>query len=159
MGKYKKKPKPARSNNQSVGIVRTRTTNIKLQTKSQKYSQLVFTTIIDLINADHDSKTIKRYKSLCKRSGGLLRTVGLIQFLTFLAAKATKETEVHHQYLLDQLKSELKEINVLDAQDSHYLLDKIRQQNLPVYMNTTTQVLQLLQWHKRIADILITGDD
>jgi CRISPR type III-B/RAMP module-associated protein Cmr5 len=159
MAKYKKKHTPTRSNNQPVAIVRTRTTNIKLQTKSQEYSHLVFTTINNLINANHDSSTIKRYKSLCKRSGGLLRTVGLIQFLTFLAAKATKETEGHYQYLLDQLTLELQAIKVLDAQDGYDLLANIRQQNLPDYMNTTTQVLQLLQWHKRIADILITGDD
>lgn len=160
MAKYKKKkPKPVRSNKQPVGMVSTRTASVKLKSKSQIYSDLVFTQVTKLLAADHDTTAMKRYKSLCKRAGGLLRTVGLIQFLTFLAAKASKESEVHHQYLLDQLVTELEKIEVLKTQNSSELLAKIRQQNLPEYMNTTTQILQLLQWHKRIADILITGED
>ncbi len=37
------------------------------------------------------------------------------------------------------------------------LLGKISDQSLPNYMHTTKEVLKFLQWHKRIADILIEG--
>lgn len=164
MAKYKNIKKPVSPDHQQQSSVQDKvseqhTSMIKLQTKSQVYSNLVFNKVNELVNSNEGAEKIKRYRSLCKRSGGLLRTVGLIQFLTFLAAKATKESEVHHQYLLDHLVAELKIINVLKANNSDNLLEQVRQQNLPQYMHTTTQILKLLQWHKRIADILIAGEE
>jgi CRISPR type III-B/RAMP module-associated protein Cmr5 len=132
--------------------------SLTMQSKSQVYSNIVFPQIQSLINQHQPDESIKRYKSLCKRSGGLLRSVGLIQWLSFLAAKAARG-EVHHQYLLDNLASELTAIKVLKVKDSNELLLTVRKQNLPEYMYTTTQVLKLLQWHKRIADILITSGE
>jgi len=151
MAKYKKKAKPVRKDTQPI----VASAPVVSVSKSQEYSNLVFTQVNELLQSDQTPESIKRYRSLCKRSGGLLRTVGLIQFLTFLAAKASKESEVHHQYLLDHLVTELKQLNILQAKDSEDLLTQVRIQNLPHYMHTTTQVLKLLQWHKRIADILI----
>ncbi|MGK5093672.1 type III-B CRISPR module-associated protein Cmr5 [Deltaproteobacteria bacterium TL4] len=128
-----------------------------MQTKNQKYSDLVFKKIEQLKMEKGEDKPVKRYKSLCKRAGGVMRTVGLIQFLTFLAAKATKPREVHHQYLLDHLTQELHAMRLVTATDSRTLLEMVRRQNLPEYMQTTKEVLRFLQWHKRIADILIEG--
>ena len=88
-----------------------------------------------------------------------MRTVGLIQFLSYLAAKSSKESEIHHQFLLDQLAYELNDIQVLKVNNSDELIQAVMKQNLPDYMNTTMQILKLLQWHKRIADILIQGGD
>jgi len=132
--------------------------SIVMQSKSQIYSNIVFPQIQALISQHQGDENLKRYKSLCKRSGGLLRSVGLIQWLSFLAAKAARG-EVHHQYLLDNLVSELTAIKVLKVKGSDELLLTVRKQSLPEYMYTTTQVLKLLQWHKRIADILITSGD
>jgi len=132
--------------------------SLTMQSKSQVYSNTVFPQVQTLINQHQADESLKRYKSLCKRSGGLLRSVGLIQWLSFLAAKAARG-EVHHQYLLDNLASELTAIKVLKVKDSNELLLTVRKQNLPEYMYTTTQVLKLLQWHKRIADILITSGE
>lgn len=165
MAKYKKKKnKKTASQTVSSSYVRTAVSaSIKsdkpLQSRSQIYSDQVFTQITEFINNDSDQDVRKRYKSLCKRSGGLLRTVGLIQFLVFLSAKATKGSEVHHQHLLDQLVNELKALKVLPAiQNSNDLTETVRKQNLPEYMYTTKQVLLLLQWHKRLADVLITQE-
>lgn len=164
MPQYKKIKKPLRTNHKASQQSAAKTPEPKLhsgatsQTKSQEYSALVFKNVQALLESNNDKDTIKRYKSLCKRSGGLLRSVGLIQFLSFLAAKATKDSEVHHQYLLNHLTAELNSVDIIKAQNSDGLLEKIRQQNLAQYMHTTTRVLKLLQWHKRIADILITGD-
>jgi CRISPR type III-B/RAMP module-associated protein Cmr5 len=133
--------------------------SLTMQSKSQVYSNIVFPQIQSLINQHQADESIKRYKSLCKRSGGLLRSVGLIQWLSFLAAKAARG-EVHHQYLLDNLVTELTAINkTIKVKTSEELLLTVRKQNLPEYMYTTTQVLKLLQWHKRIADILITSGE
>ncbi|MGB5157280.1 MAG: type III-B CRISPR module-associated protein Cmr5 [Desulfobacterales bacterium] len=131
-----------------------------MQSKSQIYSDIVFEKVQRLV-ADHaeqkDGKVIGKYKSLNKRAGGLLRTVGLIQFLTFLAAKATNNKEIHHEYLLGHLRDELFKLGIVRAQDSDGFLRIIRKQELPEYMRTTSEILKLLQWHKRISDILISG--
>jgi len=132
-----------------------------VQSKSQVYSNLVFPQVQALIEQHSGRKddSLKRYRSLCKRSGGLLRSVGLIQWLSFLAAKAARD-EVHHQYLLDNLVSELNTIkDNFNVKSSDDLLQIVRNQSLPEYMCTTTQVLKLIQWHKHIADILITAGE
>jgi len=130
-----------------------------MKTKSQKYSTFVFETVQNLISAqgDAESMPLKRYKSLCKRAGGILRTVGLIHFLSFMAAKATKESEIHYAYLLEHLRRELSDINIVNSADNGELLQVIRNQELPEYMRTTSETLKLLQWHKRVSEILIAG--
>jgi CRISPR/Cas system CMR-associated protein Cmr5 small subunit len=131
-----------------------------MQSKSQIYSDIVFDKIQKFIEkerkehsvAEHaerkDSEFARKYKALNKRSGGLLRTVGLIQFLTFLAAKATKDKH---------LRDELFKLNIVRAQNTDEFLHVVRRQELPEYMRTTSEILKLLQWHKRISDILISG--
>ena len=130
------------------------------KSKSQKYSQKVFENISKLVEEQSDEngkqkKPLARYKSLSKRSGGLLRTVGLIQFLTFLAAKATKPSEIHHDFLLKHLSYELNELKILVNKDWTQLIEKVQKQELPQYMRLSQEVLKLLQWHRRISEILI----
>jgi len=129
-----------------------------MKTNNQIYSDIVFDKIQTLVNdKGEESKSIKKYKSLNKRAGGILRTVGLISFLTFLASKAKKDSEIHHQYLLDHLMEELAKLKIILAKNQKDFLDKICKQELPDYMRTTIAILKLLQWHKRISDILISG--
>jgi len=115
-----------------------------MKSKSQIYSDIVFKHIQSFVAENSDEKMVRGYKSLCKRSGGLMRTVGLIQFLTFLAAKATKESEIHHEHLLEHLRLSLDEIGLIRTQDSSDLLSMVRQQSLADYMRTTNEVLKLL---------------
>ncbi|QTA80250.1 Putative CRISPR type III-B/RAMP module RAMP protein Cmr5 [Desulfonema limicola] len=129
-----------------------------MQSKSQLYSDLVFINVQDLVQSlENDDKRLKKYKSLCKRSGGVFRTVGLIQFLTFLAAKATKDTEKHHEDLLSHLRLELHTCNIVNSENIVSFLAAIRQQEFAEYMRTSAETLKFLQWHKRISDILIIG--
>jgi CRISPR type III-B/RAMP module-associated protein Cmr5 len=129
-----------------------------MQSKSQQYSEAVYKRIAAYINnRDTDEQIKRKYKSLCKRSGGVLRMVGLIQFLTFLQAKAQKESEVHHQTLLEHIQQELNEFKIVKSNDINSMLSKIRELSLPNYMHTTKEVLKFLQWHKRMSDILIQG--
>ena len=127
-----------------------------MQTKSQLFSDAVFRRISAYINIETDDKAKKKYKSLCKRAGGLLRTVGLIQFLTFLNAKAMGK-EIQHEILLQHLQQELHHFKIVKSNNISQMLTKIREQSLPNYMHTTKETLKFLQWHKRIADILIEG--
>jgi CRISPR type III-B/RAMP module-associated protein Cmr5 len=129
-----------------------------MQSKSQLYSDAVFRRVSAYVNnQETDNKTKKKYKSLCKRAGGVLRTVGLIQFLTFLKAKAQKDSELHHKTLLEHLQQELNVFNILTSNNIDVMLSNIREESLPNYMHTTKETLKLLQWHKRMSDILIEG--
>lgn len=121
--------------------------------RSQRYSDLVFKNVEKA--ADKAGDVPKRYKSLCKRAGGILRTVGLIQFMAFIKAKGAKED--HYKILAEHLSSELGEIGMTQKGQNLECLEALRRMNLPSYMNTTRAALQLLQWHKRIAEILIKG--
>lgn len=128
-----------------------------MQTRSQKYSDKVFALVSGLVGERGDKDEVKRYKSLCKRAGSMLRTVGLIQFLTYLKAKSGASKNEHYRILLDHLRDSVNGLNLLQCGDSQRMLALVRGQNLPDYMRLTREVLQLLQWHKRIADILIEG--
>jgi len=123
--------------------------------KSQKYSDIVFKNVSRIINEKDDIP--KQYKSLCKRAGGIFRSVGLVQFVTFIEAKGKKE--VFYSKLSEHLQRELNDIDLLKSKDSSDYLKNIRELALPEYMNVSRAVLQLLQWHKRIAEILIEGAD
>jgi len=127
-----------------------------MQNKDQKYSTVVFSNINRLIDNQNEA-SLKKYKSLCKRAGSLLRTVGLMQFYAFLQAKATKDAEIHHQYLLEHLQQELHQQGIIKSQNIADLAKKIRGANLTNYMLITRETLRFLQWHKRIADTLIEG--
>lgn len=130
-----------------------------MRTKNQKYSDKVFQNIQTLVNSKSSpsDKKLRKYKSLCKRAGGVMRTVGLIQFLTFLQAKGKKDSEKHHEYLLEDLQKEANEFQIVLSNSVENFLDKVRKQELPEYMQTTKEILRLLQWHKRISEILIEG--
>lgn len=123
---------------------------------SQKYSNIVFPRIQKNLNkAPND--VLKQYKSLCKRSGGILRTVGLIQYLAFIMAKSKDK---HYEMLLNDLTDEWKELSGNNAiANANDFLDNVRAMMLSDYMQCTRRVLMLLQWHKRIADILIKSED
>lgn len=121
--------------------------------KSQKYSDAVFFSINGVSHEKGD--TPKRYKALCKRSGGIFRTVGLVQFVTFIEAKGKKET--HYEWLSEHLRKEMDKVGALKSKDMEDYLKCIRKLNLPEYMQASRNMLALLQWHKRIAEILIEG--
>lgn len=120
-------------------------------TTSQKYSNIVFSRIQANVNATADDKVLKQYKGLCKRSGGILRTVGLIQYLAFLKAKSSKYK--HYEMLLKDLTRESENNDNVDA-----FMAKVRGMSLSDYMQCTRRMLLLLQWHKRVSDILIEGN-
>ncbi|TWI62867.1 CRISPR type III-B/RAMP module-associated protein Cmr5 [Desulfobotulus alkaliphilus] len=121
--------------------------------KNQKYSDAVFFSINGLAN--EDKMTAKRYKSLCKRSGGIFRTVGLVQFVTFIEAKGKKEK--HYAWLSEHLRTEMDKVGALKSKGTEDYLANIRRLNLPEYMQASRNMLTLLQWHKRIGEILIEG--
>lgn len=123
-------------------------------TRNQRYSDLVFARVQGV--GEHGDMP-KRYKSLCKRAGGILRTVGLIQFLAFITAKAERG-ELHYQMLTEHLREELNALHLTGGNDARTLLAVVQTMDLPAYMQTTRAALQLLQWHKRIAEIMIHGD-
>lgn len=126
-----------------------------MRTRSQRYSDTVFNSIQTFVNQEQDILLQRKYKSLCKRAGGVLRTVGMIQFLTFLAARKPKE--IQHGILLEHIRMELSTLGILSVNAEQDLLRLVRQATLAKYMQLTTDVLTLLQWHKRICDVLIEG--
>ena len=127
-------------------------------TKSQVFSQHVFDRIQGRIT-DHGGdvrcEPLRKYKSLCKRAGGSLRVMGLIQFLTFLEARGQREAQ--HHALLEDLRVSCGFLGLPTAGDSRGYLNAVRQLKLPQYMRLTREVLRLLDWHKRLADIMIEG--
>lgn len=129
-------------------------------TTSQKYSNIVFSRIQANVNATTDGDVLRRYKSLCKRSGGILRTVGLVQYLAFVMAKSKEDKGDHYKMLLNDLAEEWKSLsgNNMIA-NANVFLDNVRAMMLSDYMQCTRRMLLLLQWHKRISDILIEGED
>lgn len=123
---------------------------------SQRYSTLVFDEISKL-DASLQAEEAVRYKALCKRAGGIFRTVGLAQFATFIAAKGQKLE--YYRWLSEHLRRELNEIGTIRAREEEAYLAEIRKLDLPSYMQASRVMLGLLQWHKRLAEVLIEKEE
>ena len=133
-----------------------------MRIKSQIYSEMVFEHVNEVAalqkpDNEKNNKIARRYKSLCKRAGGIFRTVGLVQFTTFIEAKGKKD--VHYEKLSRQLQTELKDLGIVISDTTIGYLEKIRKLSLPEYMQVSQVVLQLLLWHKRMSEILIAGEE
>ena len=128
--------------------------------KSQQYSKIVFDHVQDIAKNEEKNKdkdlNARKYKSLCKRAGGIFRTIGLIQFLTFIAAKGRKYE--HYRFLSEHLQKELHDIGLVRSAPGQDFLNELQQLDLPNFMRVSQSVLKLLLWHKRIGEILIEGD-
>lgn len=130
-----------------------------MKSKNQIYADLVFPKVMDIAeqqrrNGENDLRQ-RKYRSLCKRAGSLVRSSGLMQTVAFFIAKAQKEKEKHHEDLLHHVEAVLRELEFLEKDKS--LFEKLRKADLPLYMHLTREILHLFNWHKRFADILISG--
>jgi len=125
-----------------------------MQTNNQRYADKVF----PHVQAMATQPTAGKYKTLCKKAGSLVRNSGLMQTLAFMQAKGMKPNETHHRTLLDHLCQELVALNCIPTATAD-LAAHVRRQQLAEYMVLTRQVLLLLNWHKRLADTLITATE
>lgn len=128
-----------------------------MKSKSQNLSDQVFKRVEHYLS-DVPADKQRKYKGLCKRSGGMLRTMGLMQFLVYLEAKGQRDAEVQHNDLLEHLRESMEKLSQTQAQNTQQWIRAVRQMPLPSYMRSTREVLQLLYWHKQIADVMIQGN-
>jgi len=120
-----------------------------IQSKSQQFANQVFPHVQTMAATDRAAK----YKTLCKKAGSLVRNSGLMQTLAFFKAR----DEEHHRDLVTHLEQELRSLEILPAGKN--LFDYTRASSVPVYMYLTREILLLLNWHKRLADTLITKEE
>jgi len=123
-----------------------------MRTKSQIYADVVF----PQVRAANDSADIdaKKYKTLCKKAGSLVRNSGLMQTLAFFKARGQRNGEEHHLTLLNHLELEMRELGLIGNEDKLYKIT--RNAELPRYMVLTREILRLFNWHKRLCETLIT---
>lgn len=129
-----------------------------MKTKSQQRSDQVFLRVSNYVSQADNEPFLRKYKGLCKRSGGMLRKMGLMQFVVYLQAKGQRPSEVQHRALLDHLRQSMTSLELTGSNNADQWIASIRGMPLPAYMRTTREVLQLLYWHKQIADVLIEGN-
>ena len=130
-----------------------------MQTNNQRFADAVFPHVQSAAKSDNAGK----YKTLCKKTGSLVRNSGLMQALAFMQAKGVKENEKHHETLLNHLREELRSLNCIPqdntTKSTHDFAAFVRKTEVPDYMVLTRQILLLLNWHKRLADTFITKED
>lgn len=125
-----------------------------IKSKSQEFANVVFPNVQDASVKDYASK----YKTLSKKAGSLVRNSGLMQTLAFFRAKGEKESEKHHKVLYEDIHSELQKLKII-PNDTKKLFDYVRHTSVPEYMYLTREILHLLNWHKRLAETLISKDE
>lgn len=125
-----------------------------IQSKSQKFANAVFPNVQKAAATDRAGK----YKTLSKKAGSLVRNSGLMQTLAFFQAKAQKPSETHHKIFYEHLQGELRQLKILPA-DAENLFEHVSGSSVPEYMYITREILHLMNWHKRLADTLITKED
>ena len=112
-----------------------------MQTLQQRYAKAVYQRIQDIKQSYPDDKQ-KEYGALALKLPVLVRQAGLVQALTFVAAR---QREAHKRRILDDLAQ------VLGEGSGEDLLEQAREAPLAKYMYLTQRVLWALEWFKRFA--------
>ena len=112
-----------------------------MQTLQQRYAKAVYQRIQDIKQSYPDDKQ-KEYGALALKLPVLVRQAGLVQALTFVAAR---QREAHKYRILDDLAQ------VLGLGSGDDLLAQARSTSVVEYMFLTQQVLWTLEWFKRFA--------
>ena len=116
-----------------------------MQTLQQRYATKVYERIQSVL-ADYPGEENKKkrdeYGALALKLPVLVRQAGLIQALTFIAAR---QREAHKYRILDDLAQ------VLGVGSGEDLLEQAREAPLSKYMYLTQRVLWALEWFKRFA--------
>lgn len=112
-----------------------------MQTLQQRYAKAVYQRIQDIKQSYPDDKQ-KEYGALALKLPVLVRQAGLVQALTFVAAR---QREAHKYRILDDLAQ------VLGLGSGDDLLAQARSTSVVEYMFLTQQVLWTLEWFKRLA--------
>lgn len=120
-----------------------------MQTKSQRFAEIVFPNVQSAANGTQAAK----YKTLSKKAGSLVRNSGLMQTLAFFRARGQKNGEEHHLTLTNHLEEEMKDLELI--QPNEHLYNVVLSSELPKYMVLTREALHLLNWHKRLCETLI----
>ena len=113
-------------------------------TLQQRYADAVYQRIQDVKQSYPDDKQ-KEYGALALKLPVLVRQAGLVQALTFVAARQDRQRDAHKRRILDDLAQ------VLDMGSGDDLLKRARKAPLPEYMFLTQRVLWALEWFKRFA--------
>ena len=116
-----------------------------MQTLQQKYATKVYERIQSVLTdypGEENKKKRDEYGALALKLPVLVRQAGLIQALTFVAARHRDE---HKRRILNDLAQ------VLGLNSDNDLLNQARRTSLPEYMLLTQQVLWALEWFKRFA--------
>ncbi len=113
-----------------------------MQTLQQKYADAIYRRIQDVKTSYPDEKKRKEYGALALKLPVLVRQAGLVQALTFVAAR---QRDAHKRRILDDLAQ------VLGEGSGEDLLEQAREAPLVKYMYLTQRVLWALEWFKRFA--------
>lgn len=85
------------------------------------------------------------YKSMAQELPVLVRGAGLVQALTFVQSRSS---EAQKQLLEDVA-------GTLGFENGKALVEKSRTAPLPDYIRLTEQVIDALQWYKRLAQVVL----
>lgn len=121
----------------------------KLQTRSQRYATDVLTYVQSIYSKTNKGDKLRNeYGSMAHKLPVLIRTAGLSQALSFVAARG----QTGAKELLEDLSKVLKEEN------GEALQTKVHAATLPTYMRLTQDALYALLWFKRFAQSVLEVD-
>jgi len=115
-----------------------------MQTLQQRYAQQVYQKV-KWVEQNWSSQQGKEYGTMALKLPVLVRQAGLVQALTFVAARG-KDSQ---KRLLEDLAG------VLGFNSGDNLLQQAQQAQLEDYMYLTRQVLWALEWFKRFAQAIL----
>ena len=105
-------------------------------TREQRYAIDVLKKVRDVADGNQ-----KEYKAMAQEMPVLVRSAGLVQALTFLQSRSA------HMQLLEDLAT------TLGCENGAALVERSRTSPLPEYIRLTEQVIDALQWYKRLVQV------
>ncbi|MCB9128782.1 MAG: type III-B CRISPR module-associated protein Cmr5 [Ardenticatenales bacterium] len=119
------------------------------KTRSQVYATKVLAKVEAIeSNTNQGDKLRSQYGSMSHKLPVLIRTAGLAQAISFVAARGQQGAKT----LLDDLSV------VVGQEDGDKLQKKVLEAKLPEYMRLTQEALYALLWFKRFAQSVLDVD-
>jgi len=117
-----------------------------MQTRDQKYATAAYERVMRVEGKDETQR--RSYGSMAHKLPILIRSAGLAQALTFVAARGSA---IQLRLLTDLAET-------IGLADSKQLLEKVYKANLSEYMHLTQQLMAALLWYKRFAQSILDID-
>lgn len=122
-----------------------------MKTRDRKIAKLALSHVQPLVK---EPETAARYRSLARSTGSHLRNSGLMAMVAFLASRDEEAATIYLEHIRSSLEAAGAPLPP-QVDRAERLVEHVAGVPLAEYMLLTRASLQVISWHRRMADVLL----